>query len=69
MKHMGTVPLETERLLLRRFTEEDAVEVFRNWAGDSEVTKYLTWPTHRSEADSAGYIGFCTANYGKEDFY
>lgn len=46
MKHCGTKRLETERLILRRFTAEDAEPMFRNWASDDEVTKFLTWPTH-----------------------
>ena len=46
MNHKGTITLETERLILRRFYIEDAGAVFNNWANDVEVTKYLTWPTH-----------------------
>ena len=37
MKHLGTVTLETERLILRRFELSDADSMFKNWAGDSEV--------------------------------
>ena len=48
MEHLGTIRLETERLILRRFTVEDAQAMFRNWASDEEVTKFLTWPAHRS---------------------
>ena len=40
--------LETERLILRRFTLDDADAMYRNWASDDEVTKYLTWPAHSS---------------------
>ena len=42
MKHKGTVRLETERLILRKFTPEDALPMFRNWASDEEVTRFLT---------------------------
>lgn len=48
MEHKGTLMLETERLVLRRFAIEDAVMVFDNWAGDDEVTRYMTWPTRRN---------------------
>ena len=48
MEHKGTLILETERLVLRRFAGEDAGMVFSNWAGDDEVTKYMTWPTRRN---------------------
>lgn len=46
MEHLGTIQLETERLVLRQFTVNDADAMFQNWASDPEVTKYLTWPTH-----------------------
>jgi len=42
MNHKGTVTLETERLILRRCTLDDAEAMFQNWASDDEVTKYLT---------------------------
>lgn len=42
MKHSGTQRLETERLVLRRFVNEDAAAMYKNWAADEEVTKYLT---------------------------
>jgi len=42
----GTTPLETERLILRRFVVEDAEDMFNNWANDREVTKYLSWGPH-----------------------
>jgi ribosomal-protein-alanine N-acetyltransferase len=45
MTHKGTLPLETERLILRRFTESDTEAMFKNWASDPEVTKYLVYDT------------------------
>ncbi len=48
MKHLGTKNILTARLILRPFQTEDAEPMFRNWASDPEVTKFLTWPTHKS---------------------
>ncbi len=48
MNKTGTQRLETERLILRRFRIGDAEDMFRNWASDPEVTKFLTWPAHAS---------------------
>jgi len=48
MNHKGTITLETERLILRRYTIEDADAMFRNWVNDVDVTKYLTWQPHGS---------------------
>ena len=40
--------LETERLILRPFREDDAEAMFNGWASDPEVTKYLTWDVHEN---------------------
>ena len=48
MQHKGTQQIETARLLLRPFLKEDAEDMFRNWAQDPEVTRFLTWPPHES---------------------
>ena len=39
--------LETERLILRKPTQADAWAIFARYASDPEVTRYLSWPTHR----------------------
>jgi RimJ/RimL family protein N-acetyltransferase len=48
--------IETERLLLRRPRRSDAQSVFERYASDREVTRYLSWPTHRSIADTLAFI-------------
>lgn len=69
MNHLGTIRLETNRLILRRFTEDDAESVFNNWASDDEVTKYLTWSTHQNIDVSRGYMDFCVNGYSDHTFY
>jgi len=63
MKHIGTQTIDTGRLLLRRFCLEDAQAMYRNWASDPEVTRYLTWPTHASPEVSAMVLEGWTAQY------
>jgi ribosomal-protein-alanine N-acetyltransferase len=48
MEHLGTKQLETDRLILRKFTLDDAEAMFRNWVNDPDVTRYLTWQPHGS---------------------
>ena len=67
--HKGTQTIETSRLILRRAVREDAEPMFRNWASDSEVTKYLTWPTHSNTAVSEMVIGSWVREYEKENYY
>lgn len=48
MNHKGTQKLETNRIILRKFEMKDAKDMYKNWASDPEVTKYLTWQPHES---------------------
>ena len=67
--HKGTQTIETSRLILRRARREDAEPMFRNWASDPEVTKFLTWPAHSSIAVSEMVIGSWLQEYEKENYY
>ena len=69
LKHTGTAELKTRRLWLRRFAPEDAQVIFSNYAGDDKVTRYLTWPTHRSVEDTEGYLGFILPEYESDETY
>lgn len=69
MNHLGTKTISTDRLILRRFTLEDSRNMYNNWANDDEVTKFLTWPTHKNVEISKGYIEYLINNYPKQDFY
>lgn len=69
MKHCGTQTLETERLILRRFTVRDADAMYTNWASDPEVTRYLTWPAHAGVETSRAVLADWTAAYAQESCY
>ncbi|MCP2378235.1 GNAT family N-acetyltransferase [Cutibacterium modestum] len=57
MKLVGTRRLQTDRLVLRRLTVDDAQQVYNDWASDPEVTRFLTWPTHSSVDVSRAVVG------------
>ena len=69
MEKIGTQRIETERLILRRFTLEDAPAMYERWANDPEVTRYLTWQPHRSVEDSRAILSEWVARYGEGDYY
>ena len=69
MKHLGTKTIETDRLVLRKFNLDDANNMFRNWASDKEVTKYLTWSTYTSIEEAEKIIGMWIKDYYSQDFY
>lgn len=43
---MGTETIQTKRLTLRKLRVEDSNQMYANWASDSKVTRYLSWPPH-----------------------
>ncbi len=65
MEHKGTVYIETERLILRRFTLGDAPAMYKNWASDDEVTKYLMWQAHSDISVSESILHDWVKNYSK----
>ena len=69
LTHKGTQTIETSRLILRRAIREDAEPMFRNWASDPEVTKFLTWPAHSNIAVSEMVIGSWLQEYEKDNYY
>lgn len=69
LDHKGTVTLETNRLILRRFELGDAAAMFRNWANNAEVTKYLTWEPHGKVEVSRDVLKSWVESYDKPDYY
>ena len=69
MNHKGTITLETERLILRRFYIEDADAMYKNWASDAEVTKFLTWPAHSDITVSQTVINSWVELYQRPEHY
>lgn len=69
MRHCGTQRLETDRLILRRFVHEDAAAMYKNWASDEEVTKFLSWPTHSSQEVSQSVTDDWVKSYSDENYY
>ncbi len=69
MNHLGTKQLETQRLILRRFELSDAEAMFRNWARDDEVTRFLMWPSHKDIGVSEIILKEWIAKYDDKKFY
>lgn len=64
MHHIGTKEIETDRLLLRRFTKADAQAVYTNYASDDLATKYLTWPSHQDVSVTEAILDTWVEGYG-----
>ena len=69
MEHKGTVKIETERLVLRRFEEKDIEPAYRNWTSSEKVTEFLRWLPHDSVEETEGVLKIWINNYEKNNFY
>lgn len=70
MKHLGTKTLETTRLILRKTKDSDAEPMFRNWANDARVTKFMTWyPYESAQQLRDTYHQYLLDNQKRNDFY
>ncbi len=69
MHHAGTQEIETPRLLLRHLVPEDAPMMYRNWASDPNVTRFLRWKPHKSEAETYELLAAWATLYPNPDYY
>lgn len=58
--------LETERLILRPITMDDAEATFE-YAKDPESSRFMPWETHRSMADTIAYLETIPKNYAAKE--
>ncbi|MDR0292736.1 MAG: GNAT family N-acetyltransferase [Oscillospiraceae bacterium] len=70
MNHKGTVTLETERLILRRFTMDDVTDAYNNWLSDPDVAMYMQWDAHTDVNQTQEWVSrYYVENYEKNNFY
>jgi RimJ/RimL family protein N-acetyltransferase len=51
--------LKTERLRLRKVKLADAEAIYRQYAQDAEVTKYVSWHAHKDIEETRDYVRMC----------
>lgn len=61
--------IETKRLFLRKLRKDDAESIFRNWASDSEVAKYVTWSAHKDINETKAILDMWLAEYDNDNCY
>ena len=66
---MRTPILETERLTLRPFKENDAIDVFECWESDPDVAKYMFWTSHNDIEKTKEWIAFELGQIEKPDWF
>lgn len=61
--------LNTDRMYLRKITEDDCERIFSCWASDDEITKHLTWRTHQSVETTTLVVAHWLKAYENEKCY
>ena len=56
--------IETDRLFIRKLTMEDAEDMF-DYASNDEVTKYVSWDTHRTIKDTKNFLSYVMDQYNR----
>lgn len=54
--------IETERLILRKITEDDVESIFE-YGSNEEVARYVTWDTHQTLDDTKAFVDFVLNQY------
>ena len=61
--------IETERLILRPLTMDDAQTAFDTWASDPEVAKYMRYYAHKSVDTTKEWLKSVVANENSDTDY
>lgn len=69
LNHVGTIAHATDRLILRRFTNDDVEAVYNNWTSDSELNKYMKRQHHKSIEETKFKINDWVNRYEHKNFY
>ncbi len=59
----GPELIRTARLELRKPLVSDIDAIFARYSGDPEVTRYMSWPTHRTSADTRAFLDWSDADW------
>jgi len=68
MNDLGTITLETERLILRRFKISDAEDTYKNWATDSLTNRYLEWDLHKNVEETKNLLTLWIKEYDNNGY-
>lgn len=61
--------LQTQRLVLRIYSQEDAESIFNAYAQDKAVAHYLSWKPHKSIKETKAFIDNCLENWALSSLY
>lgn len=69
MNNVGTINMETQRLILRKGTVADSESIYENYGKDPLVSKYVVWNKHKSVDDAINLMEKWELSYENNDSY
>lgn len=69
LNHKGSQTIETKRTIMRKFQLEDTDAMFKNWASDEQVTRFLTWKPHANRKVTQDVMETWCAHYHNNTYH
>lgn len=69
LKHTGTIQIETERLILRKFVYDDIPHMLKNWISNPAVQNEYGEPAYKIATEVHELLSKWIANYNNNYFY
>lgn len=64
-----TKELETKNLKLRKIEIDDYKDIYNCWTSDYEVSKYVTWNSHKSDEDTKKLVNYWVNEYSNDNSF
>lgn len=69
LTHVGTKPIETERLIMRRFEYTDNEDMLKNWVSDPAIQSMYSEPVYTTKQEVKELLDKYIGAYEKKDYY
>ena len=69
LTHQGTRELHTERLRLRKYLLSDSEAMYKNYATDERVARFMTWKPYKCIESLSSYISTQIDSYTNDNVY
>lgn len=69
LTHLGTQTIETERLILRRFSYTDDDAMLKYWIADEKIQSLYSEPVYETKEAVKELLDKYISSYEKEDYY
>lgn len=69
LTHIGTIQIETGRLILRKFQYADGEDMLKYWVSDNAIQSMYSEPVYTTKQEVKGLLNKYISAYEKDDYY